>query len=318
MTPCIIGLILYTRKNSVRGLMFFKKHHIVIIKDSPTGENKNFRLRLWFFYVLALCFLLLILSTAWLLKEYLQSQQLKNQLQQTQVEREEQNEQLLNLHKQIQNITKDFQRVERFDAKIRHMLDMNAELGAVDTKANEDFLNTSLPMHKPNLMARRMQNYLNLLAHDIQLEEVNQQDLLKALRLKESALSRSPSIWPVRGKINSSFGYRRAPFGGHRSFHKGIDIKGAVGAPVVASAAGTVKSAGYDGAYGIVVVVDHGAGIVTKYAHLQMATVKPGQNVKRGDRVGRVGMTGRTTGPHLHYEVVVGGVPRDPMKYILD
>ncbi len=298
--------------------MFFKKHHIVIIKDSPTGENKKFRVHMWIFYVLLTVFCLLLTSTAWLFKEYIQSIQLKTQLEQTQLAREEQHEQLLNLHKQVQDITTNFQRVERFDTKIRHMLDVNSELGSVDTKANEDFLNTSLPMHKPNLMARRMQNYLHLLAHDIELEEVNQQELLKALRLKEKALSRSPSIWPVRGKINSSFGYRRAPFGGHRSFHKGLDIKGVMGAPVLSSAAGTVRSAGYDGAYGIVVVVDHGAGIMTKYAHLQAATVKAGDEVKRGDMVGRVGMTGRTTGPHLHYEVVVGGVPRDPMKYILD
>ncbi len=298
--------------------MFFKKHHIVIIKDSPTGENRKFHLRMWYFYLLGVFFCLLLASTAWLLKEYLHSMQIKNQLEQTLIAREEQGEQLLNLHKKIQDLTINFQRIVRFDTQIRQMLDVNAELGSVDTKANEDFLNTSLPMHKPNLMARRMQNFLNLLANDIELEEINQQDLLKALRLKANALSRAPSIWPVRGKINSSFGYRRAPFGGHRSFHKGLDIKGAMGAKVVASAAGTVKSNGYDGAYGIVVVIDHGGGVITKYAHLQMATAKPGQEVKRGDTIGRVGMTGRTTGPHLHYEVVVGGVPRDPMKYILD
>ncbi len=298
--------------------MLFGKHHIVIIKNNAQSESKNFRMRLWPLYLAGLLSCLLLASTLWLLGEYIHSRHLNNQLEQSKSALEDQNVQLLNLHSKILELSENFKRVERFDAKIRQMLDLNSELGSVDTTRHEDFLNTPLPIHKPNLMARRMQNFLNLLEHDIQLEEVNQQELLKSLRIKEKALSRSPSIWPLRGRINSSFGYRRAPFGGHRSFHKGIDIKGAIGAPIVASAAGTVTSAGYDGAYGIVVTVDHGAGVVTKYAHMQMATVKTGQQVKRGDTVGRVGMTGRTTGPHLHYEVVVGGVPRDPMKYILD
>ncbi len=198
------------------------------------------------------------------------------------------------------------------------MLELDTKLGNVQNDNYEDILTTPPPVHRPNLMARRMQNFLRLLDEDIHLEEVHQQELLQALRSKQKALSTSPSIWPIRGRINSSFGYRRAPFGGHRSFHKGIDIKGTVGAPVVATAAGVITRAGYNGAYGICVDIDHGAGIITKYAHLQLATVKVGQQVKRGEMVGRIGMTGRTTGPHLHYEVVVGGVPRDPMKYILD
>ncbi len=297
--------------------MFFHKHQIVILKSNAQGQNRRFRLRLWPLLIFAFIFVLLLVSTVWLAGQYVQHRHIYAKWQQSQANVEDQNAQLFSLRQQIQELTQNFRRIERFDAKIRQMLDLNADLGSVEGDST-DITSAPLPLHKPNLMARRMQSFLTQLGDGMALEEVDQQELLKALRLKEKSLSTSPSIWPVRGRINSSFGYRRAPFGGHRSFHKGLDIKGAMGAPVVASAAGVVKSAGYDGAYGIVVVIDHGAGVVTKYAHLQIATVKAGQRVKRGETVGRVGMTGRTTGPHLHYEVVVGGVPRDPMKYILE
>ncbi len=297
--------------------MFFHKHHIVIIKSDAKGQSRKFRFRLWPLLILAFVFVGLLASTSWLGIQYVQNRQIAAQLQLSQDTLEDQNAQLFSLRQKIQDLTQNFKRIERFDAKIRQMLDLNADLGSVES-SSEDITSTPLPLHKPSLMARRMQSFLSQLGSDMELEEVSQQELLKALRLKEKSLSTSPSIWPVRGRINSSFGYRRAPFGGHRSFHKGIDIKGAMGAPILASAAGVVKSAGYDGAYGIVVVIDHGGGVVTKYAHMQIASVKAGQRVKRGETVGRVGMTGRTTGPHLHYEVVVGGVPRDPMKYMLD
>ncbi len=297
--------------------MFFHKHHIVIIKSDAQGQSRKFRFRLWPLLILAFVFVGLLASTLWLGAQYIQHRHIDAQLQLSQEKVEDQNAQLFSLRQEIQDLTQNFRRIERFDAKIRQMLDLNADLGSVESD-NEDITSTPLPLHKPSLMARRMQSFLSQLGNDMELEEVNQQEVLKALRLKEKSLSTSPSIWPVRGRINSSFGYRRAPFGGHRSFHKGIDIKGAMGAPILASAAGVVKSAGYDGAYGIVVVIDHGGGVVTKYAHMQIASVKAGQRVKRGETVGRVGMTGRTTGPHLHYEVVVGGVPRDPIKYMLD
>ena len=101
-------------------------------------------------------------------------------------------------------------------------------------------------------------------------------------------------------------------------FHKGLDITNRIGTPIIVPAQGIVTLSGRDGAYGFSVEINHGSGIVTKYGHMQRCAVQEGQWVKRGEIVGYVGMSGRTTGPHLHYEVRLNGVPVDPMRYILE
>ncbi len=298
--------------------MFFGKHHIVIFRDGGEGKSRKFRVRIWFMCVIGIIICALLASNVFFLVEFFNSRHLQSQLVDKQKMLDEQSAQIISLSGKIRQISKDVLRIERFDAKIRHMLDLNSKLGSVEKLRDDATLSTSLPLHRPNLMLRRMQHFLQLLSEDILLEEANQQELLLAMRIAKAKLSTSPSIWPLRGRINSHFGRRRAPFGGRWSMHKGIDIKGRVGQPIVASAMGKVTQAGFDGAYGIVVTIDHGGGISTKYAHLQVASVKVGQTVKRGEMVGRVGMTGRTTGAHLHYEVRVGGVPVNPLKYMLE
>jgi murein DD-endopeptidase MepM/ murein hydrolase activator NlpD len=127
----------------------------------------------------------------------------------------------------------------------------------------------------------------------------------------------TPSIWPVASrKITSKFGYRKDPFTGRPSVHSGIDIGSNSGSPVAATADGTVIFAGYDRYAGNNVIIDHSAGIKTRYMHLSKITVKQGQQVQRGDEIGKVGTTGRSTGPHLHYEVIKDGEPVDPRPYM--
>jgi murein DD-endopeptidase MepM/ murein hydrolase activator NlpD len=127
-----------------------------------------------------------------------------------------------------------------------------------------------------------------------------------------------PSVWPLRGLLTSDFGPRRSPARGATSFHEGIDISAPVGSTVVATGDGTVVFAGYKGGYGKMLKVDHGFGVVTTYAHNSEIFVKEGQKVKRGMQLCAVGMTGVTTGAHLHYQVEVDGVPVDPMRYIVE
>jgi len=100
--------------------------------------------------------------------------------------------------------------------------------------------------------------------------------------------------------------------------HKGLDISNRVGTPIRAPARGAVTFSGPDGAYGISITIDHGNGMVTRYAHMQKTLVKVGEFVQRGDVIGALGNTGRSTGPHLHYEVILNGTPVDPMRYILN
>ena len=134
----------------------------------------------------------------------------------------------------------------------------------------------------------------------------------------ESGRESVPSIWPVRGQITAGFGQRLDPFSGEGIFHSGLDISATYGTRVNASADGIVLQAEPSSGYGNEIVVDHGFGMMTKYGHLSKIFVVVGQEVKRGQVIGAVGMTGRTTGPHLHYEVIVNDTPVNPTKYLHD
>jgi murein DD-endopeptidase MepM/ murein hydrolase activator NlpD len=127
----------------------------------------------------------------------------------------------------------------------------------------------------------------------------------------------TPSIWPVEGPIWGPFGRRSDPFSGEGTeFHPGVDIGAAPGTPVHATADGFVIASGWNGGYGRLVVIDHGAGTRTYYAHLSRIFVQTGAEVRRGELVGEVGSTGRVTAPHLHYEVRNGGAPVNPYRYM--
>jgi murein DD-endopeptidase MepM/ murein hydrolase activator NlpD len=140
------------------------------------------------------------------------------------------------------------------------------------------------------------------------------------LQVFEAALrekARIPSIWPVEGETTDRFGVRGNPFGGGSSeYHSGQDISAPKGTPVVAPADGTVTHAGWQSGYGNLVTIDHGNGLTTRYGHLSKVEVAVGQEVKRAALIGLVGSTGRSTGPHLHYEVRIGDVAVSPRHYL--
>lgn len=129
-------------------------------------------------------------------------------------------------------------------------------------------------------------------------------------------MAEAPSLWPVEGMITGSFGERIDPFNGEGAFHSGIDISGSFGHPVIAPADGIVTMAETVGGYGRLIQINHNHGISTRYGHLSAYAVAPGQRVRRGDVVGYVGLSGRSTGPHLHYEVRINNTPVNPYKYL--
>jgi len=126
----------------------------------------------------------------------------------------------------------------------------------------------------------------------------------------------SPNLWPVEGQITGSFGERIDPFNGEGAFHSGVDIGSTYGQAVVAPADGIVVFADFMGGYGRAIVLDHGHSISTRYGHLSNFAVAVGQQVHRGDTIGYVGLSGRSTGPHLHYEVRINDTPVNPHKYL--
>ncbi len=149
-------------------------------------------------------------------------------------------------------------------------------------------------------------------------EEKNFADLQEHLQDRVARLLSTPSTMPAQGYISSEFGYRHNPFSGVRTFHAGIDLANNYGTLIYAPADGLVTLAGNLGGFGLVVRIDHGYNVVTKYGHNSKVLVKPGQRVRRGDRIAAMGSSGRSTGPHLHYQVEVTGRPVNPRLFILE
>lgn len=142
------------------------------------------------------------------------------------------------------------------------------------------------------------------------------QQLRSSVDRRNELANATPSIWPAKGFLSSTVGTRKDPFTGERDSHAGLDISADKGTAVYATANGTVSQAAYQGAYGNLIVLDHGFGLETRYGHLSTFSVKAGTLVKRGDIIGRVGSTGRATGPHLHYEVRVNGRLLNPLQLL--
>ena len=152
-----------------------------------------------------------------------------------------------------------------------------------------------------------------LLAH-VREESRRLRALAHVTRETGGVLAALPSKLPLRGVINSAFGPRLSPWSGRPEFHAGVDLAAAAGTPVKASQGGVVKFAGPAEGYGQSVLIEHGAGIETRYGHLQKIYVTQGQRVERGQLIALSGNTGRSTAPHLHYEVLVDGRPVDPRR----
>jgi uncharacterized coiled-coil protein SlyX len=147
-------------------------------------------------------------------------------------------------------------------------------------------------------------------------QEASLQALIEHFEDVRTRYESTPDVWPVRGWVTSPFGNRVAPFTGRVQFHEGIDIAVEVGTPVVAPADGVVVKAGFESGYGNMVELSHGYGLRTVFGHNSRLNVKPGQRVKRGDVIAYSGSTGSSTGPHVHYEVRLNGLPVNPRRYL--
>lgn len=172
---------------------------------------------------------------------------------------------------------------------------------------------------KQSMLIREMHGQVDHLQGAAALQESDLRYLMKGVIRKQNFLAATPSIRPLeKGWVTSSFGNRKSPFTGLREFHTGLDVAAAEGTPVLAPGNGTVTFAGTKGLYGKTIIINHGHGMATRYAHLSKLLKRPGETVRRGDVIGLVGETGRSTGPHLHYEVRLNGTAVNPEDYILN
>lgn len=173
----------------------------------------------------------------------------------------------------------------------------------------------------PDLLDNELNQYLRydlgLLEQRTELLEAHFDSLEEAFTTKSDLLEATPSILPARGWLSSGFKYRIDPFTNKRTWHNGLDISGPKGTPVYAPAKGIIIYRGKQGGFGNLIEISHGNGLKTRYAHLDKFNVSKGQRVKRGDLIGYMGDSGRSTAPHLHYEIHKDGKGINPMKYII-
>ncbi|NJK88278.1 MAG: M23 family metallopeptidase [Myxococcales bacterium] len=203
----------------------------------------------------------------------------------------------------------------------------NLAIGPVGPDSSEDQVETiqSAQLRKALLSGGSVDDSIALMeARVAHLEQESTgirdrvRDLSAFLSGQEARLASTPSRRPSPGYVSSTFGMRVDPFTGLPQFHAGLDFASNIGAPVTAPADGVVVLAGPFGAFGNTVQLDHGFGLSTVYGHMSRVDVRAGERVRRGDRIGAVGNSGRSTGPHLHYEVRLNGIPQDPSRFVLD
>lgn len=172
---------------------------------------------------------------------------------------------------------------------------------------------------KQSVLIREMHGQVDHLQRAAAVQESDLRYLMKGVVAKQNFLAATPSINPLQeGWVTSDFGNRASPFTGLMEFHSGLDLGAPEGSPIISPANGTVTFAGTKGLYGKIIIINHGHGMATRYAHLSKILKKRGEKIKRGDVIGLVGQTGRSTGPHLHYEVRINGTAVNPQDYILN
>jgi murein DD-endopeptidase MepM/ murein hydrolase activator NlpD len=230
--------------------------------------------------------------------------------------------QILLVQEKVAHIQGTLDRVERFDAKLRsavtHLQDpeRNLAIGPVGPSDPEIGAVGPAPAAHENLSA--LPGRLTSLETEAARQESSMRELQEYFDDQKSLLASTPSVWPTHGWVTSDFGVRLDPMSADRSMHQGLDIATPHGQAVLSPSDGTVVFNGTEGGYGKVLVIDHGYGVKTRYGHLAEVNVRLGERVLRGQKVAAVGNTGRSTGPHLHYEVRVNGIPENPRKFILE
>lgn len=242
----------------------------------------------------------------------------------------QQREEIASQRRQIQSFAHEINalkdqlvKLNQFEERIRVIANLEPDDGAetllgVGGPASED-LDPQLELTKRHeSLLREMHRQVDALRTATTRQHSNFGTMLEELEDRRSLLASTPAIRPTSGWLTSRFGYRTSPFTGSKEFHKGIDIANRKGNAILATADGVISYEGKKGQLGKVMVIDHGHGMITRYAHLQETLKKKGAKVKRGDIIAEMGNTGRSTGSHLHYEVHLNGVPVNPADYILN
>lgn len=293
-----------------------KRSYTVILVPHAGARYRKIPLASWMVKTLLGAAILGILTASLLTVYYVKFYRDVRELRQLRLANEQLTREKLDLMVNVEHMNRHFASMADFNRKLSVMAGLGDELeneldGGVGGPHDVDF--TASPTTYEHAI-----DDLGRLRSELTALEEKSRVLERFYEENTLMLASTPSIWPVRGYLSSSFGARKDPFTGDREMHYGLDISTPSGRPVVATADGIVLYAAPRGTYGNVVVIDHKFGRMTRYAHLSKFNVRAGKRVERGDVIGFVGSTGRSRAPHLHYEVWVDDRPTHPLNYVLE
>ena len=296
-----------------------RQRYTFSIRIGDSGRSGEFHLgRTGFAVLLAIAGLLFALTTEFIY-DYRDNVSKLRELRNLRQRVSEQNLTLYNLYAKFESIETEVDRIRMLDTRVRSLVNLNEALrGGGSKERREPGIGGS---ETPETTAgARLDRLLDLrcekLKESILVDVNNMETVCEKLDTNRIMLESVPGIWPARGILGSGFGVRTSPFTDTKVFHHGVDIDAPAGTSVKTASGGKVVRSGYEPLYGNVVVVDHGYGYRTLYAHLSERLVEEGAIVQKGDVLGKVGATGRTTGPHLHYEVHVNGLAVNPARFL--
>lgn len=300
-----------------------KENINILVFGHKTSKTRHLKIRRKTFKVVLYLFGFALLSTTFFFCDYIQVKKKVFELNRLRQETQTQKSQLHFFSSKIEDLEKQLSKLKDFDKKIRIIA--NLERGQESTPfmgmggPSPSDIREKMKVEKDDKgLIQQMKMDIERLQSEATSRGESLSELEKLLETKKEILTHTPSIWPVLGWVTSGFGFRTNPFTGLTQMHEGIDISNRVGTLVAAPADGIISDMGSDLAHGRILVISHGFGTSSRFSHLNKVFVKVGQKVKRGDKVAEVGMTGKSTGPHLHYEVRLNGIPVNPVRYILN
>jgi murein DD-endopeptidase MepM/ murein hydrolase activator NlpD len=300
-----------------------KEYLDILIFGHKTAKSRHLRIHKKALKIGCYLFMFALLSATFFFCDYIQVKKKVFELGRLRQETETQKSQIQFFSARIEDIEKQLSKVKEFDKRIRIIANLEKGLETPSFMGmggpSPSDIREKLKGDKDEQgLVFQMQSDVERLHTEVVSREESLSELEKILQGKKEMLAHTPSIWPVLGWVTSGFGFRTNPFTGLTQMHEGMDISNRTGTPVVTPADGIVLDIGNDWVHGKVLVISHGFGISSSYSHLSNILVRAGQRVKRGVKIAEVGETGKTTGPHLHYEVRLNGIPVNPTRYILN
>lgn len=283
------------------------------------GKKSSFSLyiKIGLIAFLLLSLLTLLASNLYFLQYYKENKVLKEYISKTEVSLNEKHLEFMSLLNDLESVKENLSRIQQVNAKLSLMANIEEVPTATSIGGASQIELGTIPLYRQEMASGKIRVFLKELELEAKLEEIEQQEILLAMRENIHILTSLPTVMPAKGFITSNFGIRKSPFTDRQELHKGMDIAAPIGTPIISPGDGVVVRVSTGGSYGNLVEISHGSGLSTLYAHMHKISVKKGQKLKRYDVIGSIGNTGRSTGPHLHYEVRLNGVPTDPRLYIL-